>query len=526
VTETGVRTTDSASAPFFPDAHAAADPARAAYVMAGSGKVVSYGELVSASRDIAAVLWSRGLRHRDSVAILMGNDEHIFKVAWACQRIGLRYVAVSTRSTPAEVAYVLADSQAKALFTSAEVLELASRALAPASDVRLRLTTGPPRAGFESLQAAVSSTTTTRTEEREGVDLLYSSGTTGRPKGVIADLPLHPLGTPPGFTQLFHELWGIGPETVYLSPAPLYHAAPLRVSMTVHRYGGTVVVMERFDALAALQLIERYRVTETQMVPTMLIRMLKLPEAVRTAHDLSSLRCLIHAAAPMPVDAKRELIAWLGPIVREFYSATENYLFTELDSEQWLAHPGSVGQAIVGIPHILDEDGNELPLGETGMVWSEGGLRFEYLHDPEKTARARNERGWTTVGDLGHLDEDGYLYLSDRRADLILSGGVNVYPQEAENVLIGHPSVLDVAVFGVPHDELGEVAHAVVQLRDGIEPSGRLEKELLRHLWARLAPYKCPRQVDFASELPRLPTGKLLRRILRERYATQTPPSR
>ncbi|RBY77272.1 acyl-CoA synthetase [Geodermatophilus sp. TF02-6] len=504
----------------FPDTYAAADPGRPAYVMAGTGRTVTYAELVAASRGIAALLWSRGLRHGDCAAILLGNDEHFLQVAWACQRIGLRYVAISTRMTPPEVAYVLADSGARALVTGPALLDVAAAA-ASASGVGTRLTTGAAQDGFEALDAAVAAAPPVEPEEREGVDLLYSSGTTGRPKGVATELTLPPLGTPPGFAGLFSQLWGIGGDSVYLSPAPLYHAAPLRVSMTVHRHGGVVVVMERFDAAAALELIERHRVTEVQMVPTMMIRMLKLPVEQRTAHDLSSLRCLVHAAAPIPVEAKREVIEWLGPIVHEYYSATENHLFTELDSAQWLAHPGSVGRPVVGTPHILDDDGNELPPGETGTIWAEGGRDFVYLNDPEKTAQARNDRGWTTVGDLGHLDEDGYLYLSDRRTDLILSGGVNVYPQETENVLLGHPAVADAAVFGIPHEEMGEVVHAVVQLRAGVEAGPELEEELLDHLRQRLADVKCPRRIDVTEQLPRTETGKLFKRLLRDRYTAQ-----
>lgn len=512
---------DSPARDLFPDSTAASDPGRAAYVMASTGRVVTYGELVEASRDIAALLWSRGVRHGDCVAILMENTDFFLKIAWALQRIGLRYVAVQTRMTPAEIAYILNDSSAKALFTTDALLATAEEAIAGAPGVALRLTTGHPRNSFESLDSALKSVANTTPDEREGVDLLYSSGTTGRPKGILAALPLDPLGTPPGFTKLFHQLWGIGDDTVYLSPAPLYHAAPLRVAMSVHRYGGTVVIMDKFDAALALELVEKYRVTHTQMVPTMLIRMLKLPEEQRLAADLSSLRVVIHAAAPCPPDIKRSLIAWFGPIVREFYSATENYLFTELDSDEWLAHPGSVGRPIAGTPHILDDRGNELPTGETGTIWSEAGPQFEYLNDKEKTAQTRNDRGWTSVGDLGYLDDEGYVYLSDRRSDLILSGGVNIYPQEIENVLAGHPDVADVAVFGIPHDEMGQVVHAVVQLRADLEPSLEVEAALVDYCEQNLARFKCPRHVEFAATLPRTPTGKLLKRLIRDEYESR-----
>ena len=511
----------------FPDDVAALDPDRPAVLMAGSGRVLSYGELVALSRQIAALLWSRGLRPGDCVALLMENTEQFLPIAWAAQRTGLRYVGLSTRLQPAEIAYILGDSGADALFTSPAWLGPAAAATA-LTPVRHRFTTGPAADGFESLTltltpapapAAGPDGAGNQPVECEGVDLLYSSGTTSRPKGVVAALPLAPLGTPPGVATLLRSRWGLDEHTVYLSPAPLYHAAPLRFCMTVLRAGGTVVVMERFDAQAALELIERHGVTHTQLVPTMLIRMLKLPPAERDRHDLRTLKVVVHAAAPMPVPAKRDLIDWLGPIVHEFYSATENYLFTALDTQEWTAHPGSVGRPLSGTPHILDEAGNELPPGRIGTIWAQGGLAFEYLNDPERTARSRNAHGWTTVGDLGHLDEDGYLYLSDRRADLILCGGVNVYPQEAENVLLGHPDVADACVFGIPHDELGEVVHAVVQPRAGAAADpGRLADELMEYCRQRLARYKCPRRIDLSADLPRTATGKMIRRELRERY--------
>ncbi|WP_281189840.1 AMP-binding protein [Millisia brevis] len=508
----------------FPDTHAATDPDRPAIVMAGSGETIGYGKLVETSRGIARLLWSRGLRHGDTAALLMENSADFLQIAWAFQRIGLRYVALSTRLTPAEIAYILGDSGASALVTSPTMLPQAVAAVEGLSGLPVRLVTGTEPGvaaadgGFESLGEAVRTAPEVEPVECEGADLLYSSGTTGRPKGVVAALPLPPLGTGPGFTTLFHQLWGVDRDTVYLSPAPLYHAAPLRVSMTVHRHGGTVVVMESFDATQALRLIERHRITFTQMVPTMMIRILKLPAAQRSGYDLSSLRTLVHAAAPCPAEVKRELIDWLGPIVREYYSATENYLFTELDANEWLAHPGSVGRPVAGTPRILDDEGVELPVGTTGTIWSQNGPAFEYLNDPDKTAQAHNSVGWTTVGDLGYVDADGYLYLSDRRSDLVLSGGVNIYPQEAENVLVGSPDVLDAAVFGIPHPELGQVVHAVVQLRPGLEPTAERAELLLEYCRENLSGYKCPRGIDFAEQLPRTPTGKLLKRLLREQY--------
>jgi fatty-acyl-CoA synthase len=373
-------------------------------------------------------------------------------------------------------------------------------------------------------ELAAAEPATPLADEAEGVEFLYSSGTTGRPKAIKAALPLTPFGTPPGLVGLLEKLYAFGPDTVYLSPAPLYHSAPLRFNMAVHRLGGTTIVMDRFDPGWLLELVERYRVTHIQMVPTMFVRLLRLPEEERRRYDLSSLRIVTHAAAPCPQDIKQQMIDWLGPIVYEYYSATEVYLFTAIQPEEWLAHPGSVGRAVLGIPHILDDDGDEVPTGEIGTVWSEGGSQFEYHNAPEKTAESRNDRGWTTVGDIGYLDGEGYLYLTDRKADMIISGGVNVYPQEAENVLVGHPAVADAAVFGIPHEELGEEVKAVVQLVPTDRDPAELAAELIAYCHERLAKYKCPRTIDFADELPRQPTGKLYKRLLREQYAQALRP--
>jgi fatty-acyl-CoA synthase len=492
---------------FFPDAHAEATPDKPAYVMARTGEAVTYRQLTDRSRRAAHLMRDLGATHGSCVALLMENHLRYLELAWAAQRAGLRYTAVSSRLTVDEVAYILKDSGSMIVFASAATEELARAA---AGDIRVVSVD----ADYDALVAERPATPLD--DEREGGDFLYSSGTTGRPKAISAPLPLHPLGTPPAIVPLFEKLYGFGADTVYLSPAPLYHSAPLRFNMVVHRLGGTTIVMDRFDPAWTLELIERYRVTHTQMVPTMFVRLLRLP---RDERDVSSLRAVVHAAAPCPPDVKAQMIEWFGPIIYEYYSATEVYLLTAIDSEDWLAHRGSVGKALLGTPHILDEDGNELPVGEPGTVWSEGGAEFEYHNDPEKTAGARNERGWTTVGDIGYLDADGYLYLTDRKADMIISGGVNVYPQEAENVLIGHPAVDDVAVFGIPNPDLGEEVKAVVQLRANDRPHDELEAELIAYCHERLAKYKCPRSIDFTDELPRHPTGKLYKRLLREQYA-------
>jgi long-chain acyl-CoA synthetase len=504
----------------FPDSHAESDPGKAAVIMGGSGRVVTYAELADRSRRGARVLRAAGARRGDAVAILVENRPAFLDAAWAAQRAGLRYTAISTRFTPDEVGYILGDCGAKVLVTSAACAGVARRALAHAVGVEGVYAAGGPVQELPGWEAALAAEPgEPLADEAEGADMLYSSGTTGRPKGVEVALSLAPIGTPPGIAALLRDRWDFGRDTVYLSPAPLYHAAPLRFSMTVHRFGGTVVVMERFDPAEALRLIERHRVTHVQMVPTMFVRLLKLGRGERAGHDLSSLRAVIHAAAPCPPDVKEEMIGWLGPIVHEYYSSTENSLFTAITPEKALERRGSVGRAVLGVPHILDDHGAELPPGEPGTIWSEGGMDFAYHRDPEKTAKARNDRGWTTVGDIGYLDEDGYLYLTDRTADVIISGGVNVYPQEAENVLVGHPRVADVAVFGIPHAEMGEEVKAVVQPVDMADAGAALEAELIAYCRERLARYKCPRTVDFDAELPRHPTGKLYKRLLRDRYA-------
>jgi long-chain acyl-CoA synthetase len=508
--------------PLFIDLHAEANPGKPAYVMARTGESVSYRELTDRSRQAAHVMRTLGALPGSCIAIMMENHLRYLEIAWAAQRAGLRYTTISPRLTVDEVAYILEDSAARLLFVSESTAEIASAAAAQVSGVSALISVGRPRTGTADYAALISGQPADRLpDEAEGVDFLYSSGTTGRPKAIKTELPLNPVGTPPAIVPLFERLYGFGQDTVYLSPAPLYHSAPLRFNMAVQRLGGTTIVMDRFDAAWALELIERYRVTHTQMVPTMFVRLLRLPAQERNRYDVSSLRAVVHAAAPCPVDVKRQMIEWLGPVIFEYYSATEIYMLTAIDSEGWLAHPGSVGKPLVGTPHILDDDGNELPSMEAGTIWSEGGPGFEYHNASAKTAESRNALGWTTVGDIGYLDDEGYLYLTDRKADMIISGGVNIYPQEAENVLVSHPSVADAAVFGIPNAELGEEVKAVVQLAGAIPATSETEQELLNHCYGRLAKYKCPRTIDFADELPRQATGKLYKRLLRDRYAAE-----
>jgi long-chain acyl-CoA synthetase len=504
-----------------PTWHAEDTPEAAALVMAGSGETVTYAELEDRSRRLAAALRTRGVAGGDHLAILMENSRSYLEVAWAAQRSGLYYTAINSHLRPGEVQYVLDDCGAVALVASEAMADVV--AALDLSRIPVRVAGAGVLPGFEAYDAVLAAAEPGPLDgDREGREMLYSSGTTGRPKGVRKDLPATPFGDPSATPVLLARAVagqgrGVGPGSVYLCPAPLYHSAPLVYSMSMQRLGATVVVMERFDPRRCLELIDRHRVTHAQFVPTMFVRMLRLPPDERERYDLSSLQFVVHAAAPCPVPVKRQMLEWWGPIIHEYYSGTEDIGSTFITPEEWLAHPGSVGRPLEEC-HVVGPDGEELPPGEEGVVYFAGGRPFEYHNDPDKTASVTDRRGWRTLGDIGRLDEDGYLYLTDRQAHMIISGGVNIYPQEAENVLTGHPAVADVAVIGVPDAEMGEAVKAVVQPVDGAAAGPDLEAELLEHCRSELATYKCPRTVDFVDELPRDPNGKLYKRLLRERY--------
>jgi long-chain acyl-CoA synthetase len=502
---------------------AGAPAGKPALVMGGDGLTWTFGELRRRTDEAAAVLAAHGLRFGDHIAVLFANEPELFPVVWAAQRTGLYYTPVNWHLTPDEAAYIVADCGAKLLFFSPAQRELAERISAAVPAVVPVVTgdgppaTDPGRAATDPGPAARPSGDSANgdlPQRWEGFAMFYSSGTTGRPKGIARPAVRTPLGTAGPIDALMRQLYGLGPDSVYLSTGPLYHAAPLGWSTATQRAGGTTVVMERFDARQTLELIERYRVTHVQFVPTMMQRLLRLPAQDRQRYDLSSLRTVVHAAAPCPVDLKREFIDWFGPIVWEYYAGSEGNGYFAIDAADWLAHPGSVGRALYGTPHVLDDDGTELPPGEVGTVWFEGTAAFAYHNDQAKTAGAFNDQGWSTLGDVGRLDTGGYLYLSDRRVDLIISGGVNIYPQEIENVLTAHPAVYDAAVVGVPDEEMGQRVVAVVQAEPGADSD--LAEQLFAHCGAHLAGFKCPREIVFTSELPRLPSGKLLRRWVRD----------
>ncbi|WP_344908084.1 acyl-CoA synthetase [Streptosporangium longisporum] len=511
-----------------PGAIAAVSPDKPAVIMAESGRVVTYRELDEQSNRLAHLFRSAGLRPGDHIAFMLENHPLFLAVAWAAHRSGLYYTAISSRLKTEELAYIVDNCEAQVFISSAALADVAASVTDLTPRVKLRLMLDGTAPGFEPYESAVAARPATPVEDEcQGADMLYSSGTTGRPKGVKPALSAVPLDTPGPLLQLIQFLFAPSADSVYLSTAPLYHAAPLRYSMSFQRLGATIVVMERFDPEQALALIERHRVTHSQWVPTMFIKMLKLPDETRARYDLSSLACAIHAAAPCPVPVKERMIDWWGPIVHEYYAGTEGNGFLYVGSKDWLEHKGTVGRPLLGVVHICDEEGNELPPREHGTVYFSDGPQFVYHGDEAKTMSSRDPlgRGWTTLGDIGYVDEEGFLYLTDRRSYMIICGGVNVYPQEAENVLSVHPKVADVAVFGVPDEELGEQVKAVVQPASMDMAGPELEAELIEYCQAHLAVYKCPRSVDFRDGLPRHPTGKLYKRLLRDEYWPATPSS-
>lgn len=497
-------------------------PGKAALVMLGSGTTVTYAELDRGAARAARWLVSLGLQAGDCIAILLDNDPRMLELAWAARRAGLYYAPVNHHLTPAEASFILGNCDARLLLASSATLPLARAITAdPEHAGVLRALLDQHAPGFLHYGDALA-----QADERAGLpprpvgrDMLYSSGTTGRPKGVRRPLaPYDARKQPDRDLETWRRQFGFGEHTVYLSTAPFYHAAPLRYMVRTLECGGTCVAMERFDAQQALAAIEQHRVTHSQWVPTMLARMLRLPQQVRERYDLSSMKVAIHGAAPCTPQVKQAMLDWWGDILYEYYGGSEGLGITIIDAQEWRAHPGSVGRAKLGTIHILDDNGQELPPHGIGTIYFAGVADFEYYKDLDKTREAYNAQGWATYGDMGHVDEEGYLYISDRRADLILCGGVNLYPMEIENVLAEHPQVSDAAVIGVPDEDLGEVPWAVVYLHEGHEGSAAMAQRLAGHCRAKLGSMKLPRRVVFEGPLPRLPTGKLLRRELKERF--------
>jgi len=500
-----------------PSIHAQTRPDKAAIIIAETGESVSYAQLDDASNRAAQLFRKHGLAHDDVVAFMLDNTPHYFSLAWAAQRAGLRYVCISSRLTQDETDYILENSGAKMLIVAASLAPAAQQL----TTTILCFSMGGAIPGWPQIEDELAAMPTTRiADERAGVDMLYSSGTTGRPKGVRVPLPEDPaIDTPGSLATLSSQAFGINADSIYLSPAPLYHAAPLRWSMTIHRLGGTVVLMQKFGPEAALAMIERYRCNVAQFVPTHFVRMLKLPAEARARFDLSSMKCAIHASAPCPIPVKQAMIDWWGPVLFEYYAGSEGNGMTFVSSADWLTHKGTVGRSLMGAVHIVGEDNETaLPIGEEGSVFFESELAFEYHGDAEKTASSRNAKGWTTLGDVGRLDEDGFLYLTDRKSFMIISGGVNIYPQEIENHLISHPKVADVAVIGGPHEDMGEEVIAVIQPTDMADATDAFREEITAFAREKLSGVKLPRRIDFMEALPRHDTGKLYKRLLRDRY--------
>jgi len=490
--------------------------------MATTGETISYAEYERRCNRLAHLMRDAGLRRGDHISVFMENHLRMLEIEGAAERIGLYYTLVNAYLAADEVAYIVDNSRSRMLFSTTEKRQIAEEAARSCPQLERLFMVGldGPFEQWEPYEAAVAEWPADPVaDETLGAAMLYSSGTTGQPKGILRPLPEQAPSEELAVMQFVRFMFGFREGMTYLNPAPLYHSAPQASVSASLRLGATVVVMEHFDPEQWLSLVERYRVTHCQMVPTMFSRLLRLPDDVRARHDTSSLERIVHAAAPCPVPVKSAMIDWLGPIVTEYYGATEGNGFTFCDSAQWIAHPGTVGHCVLGELLILDENGDECPTGVDGTVWFRGATAFEYFEDPTKTAEGRTADGSTsTVGDVGHVDADGFLYLTDRKSYMIISGGVNIYPQETENLLSTHPAVLDVAVIGVPNDDLGEEVKAVVQPVDPAAAGPELAQELIAFCRVNLAHFKCPRTVDFVDDLPRLPTGKLYKRLLRDKY--------
>ncbi|RED18180.1 acyl-CoA synthetase [Pontivivens insulae] len=498
--------------------HAERTPDKIAIEMVGSGATRTYRQLDDASNRGAQALRALGIEQGDHIAVLLENRPELLEIYFACQRAGVYFTAISRYLGADEAGYIVSDCGAKIFIASDQTIE-AARPIAADQSLRC-FTVDIAQDDFESWQALCDPLPTTRIrDEAKGHYMLYSSGTTGRPKGIKRVFDGGPIeGIHPMMQVVCLQMGGMDENSTYLSPAPLYHSAPLAVASSALMYGARVVIMEKFAPDAFLSALEDYEITHTQVVPTMFVRLLKLPDATRTRNDVSKLTCAIHVAAPCPIEVKKAMIEWWGPILIEYYGGTEGNGVTICDTVDWLAHPGTVGKPLLGRVVIVDETGSPLPNGQTGDVYFDAGLKFSYHNDPEKTAAAHHPEGWSTLGDVGYLDADGFLHLTDRRAFTIITGGVNVYPQETEDRLIMHPLVRDAAVFGIPDPDLGEAVHAVVELLAPADAPADIDSQLAQWCRAALSGIKCPRSIEFTPALPRTETGKLMKRVLRDAY--------
>lgn len=495
------------------------DPSRIACIKAGTGEKMSYKALDDATNQIAQLFRNRGLGTGDNIVIFCQNDPAYYEIVWGAFRAGLYYTPVSWHSKPEEIEYIIKNSGAKAFIASARFSEVALRARALCTDDILCFSLFDEIKGFKRFETEYSAMPATPiADQAAGREMLYTSGTTGRPKGVkfpLTGAPIEQLAD----GDLFYKAEGYGKDAVVLAPGPAYHASPLLATMAAHRFGATLLVIDKFDAEEMLQYIEKYKVTHLVCVPTHFLRLLKLPRDIRRKYDISSVQWIVHTAAPCPVETKQAMIDWFGPVIVEIYSGTERVGGSIIRSDEWLAHPGSIGKAPGNTAHVVDEETwQELPHGETGVIYFESEGSFSYHGDDAKTKSMYSPQGWKTLGDIGRIDQDGYIYLTDRKSNMIISGGVNVYPQESENRLATHPKVADVAVFGIPNEAFGEEVKAVVQLEQGVDPAPELAAELIDYCKDVLASLKCPRSIDFLEELPREENGKLYKKQLVERY--------
>ncbi|MCX4095840.1 AMP-binding protein [Nocardia sp. alder85J] len=512
----------------YPGRHVHTHPDRPAIIMAATRETLTYRQLDERANQVAAYFRDLGLRRTDPIALFMENHLELIVTMAAAERAGLYYTPVNSFLSAEEAAYIVRDCGAKLVVTSAEKADVGLLLPELCPDVQRWLMVDDPHppAPFRDFATVTAHyPVTPGADERLGTPMFYSSGTTGRPKAVKRQLPDVSPDTQLGIEEMGKNLFHMREDMVFLSPAPLYHSGPQSSISIGLRLGATHIVMERFDAETFLALLEEFRVTHTMVVPTMFSRILKLPQEIRAKFGHSSLEAVVHGAAPCPRQVKQEMLDWWGPIIYEYYGGTEANGTCGCTPQEWLAHPGTVGKAFFGEVVILDEEGNPLPPNEPGTIWFRGGnSSFEYLNDPGKTAEARDPSGtMSKIGDIGYLDEDGFLFLTDRQAFVIISGGVNIYPQEIENLLVTHPEVLDAAVFGIPDEDFGEAVKAVVQPLDPAGGTPELAQRLREFCRAHLARFKCPRSIDFIDEMPRLPTGKLYKRQLQERYWKNQP---
>lgn len=494
-------------------------PDHPAIIFADTGARRSYGEMMANANRLAHRLVADGLAPGDCVAILMENRPEFLEAVWAAKQLGVYYVCLPAGVTPPDAAYMLANSGTRILITS-DTITAAPEILARSDRLRAAYMAGVPQPGFAGFDAAMQGQPDSMVEGRHrGISMLYSSGTTGRPKGIRHPLePVSPHIAPPRHAYL-KPAYDYGPHTVFLNPGPFYHTAPLRMMLHVQREGGTAIAFSRFDAETVLRAIQKHRATNGMFVPTMFVRMLNLPQAVRDSVDVSSMRFALHGAAPIAPSVKRQMLDWWGDCICEMYGGTESIGTTVITAQEWRRKPGSVGRPSPGTRiRIEAPDGSECPPGQAGLVLLTQGKRFEYHGDPDKTAEATRPGGWGTLGDIGYLDGDGYLFLTDRASNLIISGGVNIYPQEAENVLAAHPAVAEAAVIGIPDAEYGERVHALVVPRPGARPD---PAELIAFCRAEIGSIKSPRSVEFTGSLPRNALGKILKTDLRRRYAPE-----